>query len=186
MPVRPQDGAARACNAPPEKTAPLPELPALVLAARQRAVRYDHARLSAIVRSALPDCVAVSIRLGGPLSSIRTVECSVVGSRTMAKIHRDFLGERGATDVITFPYGEIVVCATVAASRAPEFGHPVADELALYCIHGLLHLAGLDDAAPSDADRMRREQKRILKAAAMAQRPPNGKKTNKEWPQHDQ
>lgn len=144
----------------------VPTLPDLVIAARQRAVCYDHERLSAIVRAALPACMAAAEKLGGPLPGLRTIECSVVGSRTMAKIHRGFLNERGATDVITFPYGEIVVCATVAASRGPEFGHTVADELALYCIHGLLHLAGHDDHHPADAERMRGEQEKILKSAA--------------------
>ena len=144
---------------------PVPPLPDLVIASRQRAVPYDHERLSAIVRTALPDCLAVARNLGGPLAGLPTIECSVVGSRTMAKIHREFLNERGVTDVITFPYGEIFVCATVAASRAPEFGHPVTVELALYCIHGLLHLAGHDDLTPADAERMRREQERILKSA---------------------
>lgn len=143
-----------------------PALPDLVIAARQRAVAYDHERLCRVVLAALPACVEVAGRLGGPLAGLRTVECSVVGSRTMAGIHREFLNERGATDVITFPYGEIFVCATVAASRAPEFGHPVVLELALYCIHGLLHLAGHDDLTPSDAARMHREQERILKSAA--------------------
>lgn len=83
----------------------------------------------------------------------------------MAKIHREFLDEPGPTDVITFPYGEIVVCAPVAASRALEFRQTVTGELALYCIHGLLHLAGQDDIRPGDAKRMHREQDRILKAA---------------------
>jgi len=149
---------------------PSPEriLPALVIAGRQRAVSYDHGRLAAIVRAALPACVAVAIRLGGPLAGLRSVEISVLGSCAMAKIHREFLDEPGPTDVITFPYGEIVVCAPIAASRAREFRHTVTEELALYCIHGLLHLAGHDDLQPGDAKRMHWEQDRILKAALQA------------------
>ena len=141
-------------------------VPHLVIAARQRAVRYDHGRVDAIVGAALPACAAVSKKLGGPLAGLRAVEISVVGTRAMAGIHRTFLNERGATDVITFPYGEIVVCAAVAASRAPEFGHTVAEEIALYCIHGLLHLAGHDDKTPAGAARMRVEQEKILQSAA--------------------
>lgn len=83
----------------------------------------------------------------------------------MAKVHRAFLGIPGATDVITFPYGEIVVCADVAAERAPEFGKSIEDEIALYVIHGLLHLAGHDDIDVGDARRMHRAQERILKKA---------------------
>lgn len=147
------------------RKSPSPERkpPALVIGDRQRTVRYDQARLSVIVRSALPACVEVAGRLGGPLAGLGVVEISVLGTRAIARIHRKFLNEPGPTDVITFPYGEIVVCAPVAAARAPEFGHTVTDELALYCIHGLLHLAGHDDIQPADAKRMHREQERILK-----------------------
>jgi len=146
---------------------PSPErsLPALVIASRQRAVPCDHARLEGIVRAALPACIEVARRLGGPLAGLRLVEISVLGAGAMARIHREFLNEPGPTDVITFPYGEIAVCAPVAAARADEFRHTVAEELALYCIHGLLHLAGHDDVRPADARRMHREQDRILKAA---------------------
>lgn len=83
----------------------------------------------------------------------------------MARVHREFLDLRGPTDVITFPYGEILVCAPVAEARAKEFGHDVTTELALYCIHGLLHLAGHDDLEPSPANRMALVQERILRTA---------------------
>jgi probable rRNA maturation factor len=80
----------------------------------------------------------------------------------MSKVHRDFLGIPGPTDVITFPYGEILVCAPVAATRAREFGHDTTTELALYIIHGLLHLSGLDDTTPAKARRMAATQEKIL------------------------
>lgn len=137
----------------------------LFLADRQRAVRYDPARLDQLVRSALPDCLAASRRLGGPLAGLPAVEISVVGAREMARVHREFLGIPGPTDVITFPYGEVLVCASVAAERCREFGHTVTEELALYCIHGLLHLAGYDDLTSADASRMQRAQETILKRA---------------------
>ena len=115
--------------------------------------------------SALPLCVAVARKLGGLLLSIKTVEVSIVGTRAMARVHREFLNIPGATDVITFPYGEILVCAPVAAARSEEFRHTITDEITLYVIHGLLHLAGHDDIRPSDASRMAREQEKILCAA---------------------
>ena len=83
----------------------------------------------------------------------------------MAKVHRDFLDIPGATDVITFPYGEILVCAKVAAARAAEFQHTTTDELALYIIHGLLHLSGHDDIEPAMACKMAAEQQKILEVA---------------------
>jgi probable rRNA maturation factor len=142
-------------------------LPDILVASRQRSVRYDHARLTAIVRAGLPRCLEVAALLGGPLRGLRQVECTVVGARRMARVHREFLGVGGPTDVLTFPYGEILVCGPVAKSRAAEFGHDVTTELALYCIHGLLHLAGHDDTEPDSAQRMAEEQERILKAASV-------------------
>ncbi|MEI8387635.1 MAG: rRNA maturation RNase YbeY [Verrucomicrobiota bacterium] len=141
-------------------------LPDILVVSRQRSVGYDHARLTAIVMAGLPMCLEVARRLGGPLPDMKLVECTVVGRRRMAQVHREFLNVSGPTDVITFPYGEILVCAPVAESRAAEFGHDVTTELALYCIHGLLHLAGHDDVEADSAQRMAEEQERILKAAA--------------------
>ena len=107
----------------------------------------------------------VAEECGGPLSGLTLVECSVIGNRPMAQAHRDFLGVRGPTDVLTFPYGEILVSAPVAMVRSREFGHDVTTELSLYCIHGLLHLAGHDDIDPDSARCMTKAQERILKQA---------------------
>ena len=115
-------------------------------------------------------CLDTAAKLGGPLRSLDRIECTVVGNRTMARIHREFLDIQGPTDVITFPYGEILVCAPVADSRAREFGHDVTTELALYCIHGLLLLAGHDDIDPSSAKRMAQLQDRILSKAVRESR----------------
>ena len=142
-------------------------MPDIVILSRQRSVRHDHGRLVLLVKNALPLCVEVAAKLGGPLSGLGRVEFAVVGHRAMARVHREFLGICGSTDVITFPYGEILVCAPVASVRAGEFGHDVTSELALYCIHGLLHLAGHDDLEPDSAARMSKEQQRILEAAGM-------------------
>ena len=140
-------------------------MPDILIVSRQRSICYDHDRLCLLVKNALPQCVEIAARLGGPLPDLSRVEFAVVGHRAMARVHREFLGIRGSTDVITFPYGEILVCAAAASARAGEFGHDVTTELALYCIHGLLHLAGHDDLDPVSAARMGRDQQRILKAA---------------------
>ncbi|MEI8311638.1 MAG: rRNA maturation RNase YbeY [Verrucomicrobiota bacterium] len=145
----------------------------ILITSRQRQVRYDHARLIALVQASLPMCMEVAAKLGGPLIGLDRIECTVVGTRRMAQVHREFLNVRGPTDVLTFPYGEILVCAQVAQSRAKEFGNDATTELALYCIHGLLHLAGHDDMDPGAARKMTVEQARILKAAGAALRMPS-------------
>ena len=128
-----------------------------------RSVAYDRELLERLTHSALPRCLALAIKNEAELASLPTLEISVLGSRAMAKVHREFLNIPGATDVITFPYGEILICAPIAAARAPEFGHSTTQELALYIIHGLLHLSGFDDLNPSEAEKMAVAQQQILK-----------------------
>ncbi len=99
-------------------------------------------------------------RLPAALSEIEFV---LVDRATMVRVHADFLDDPTETDVITFPYGEIVVCPAVARDRAAEFGHAVEDEVLLYALHGLLHLTGLDDATPAAAKKMAVAQAKLLR-----------------------
>ena len=82
------------------------------------------------------------------------------------------MGVPGATDVITFAHGEIVISAPTAQAYAREYGHATAQELALYTIHGLLHLNGYEDATARAAARMQRTQERILRACLALLPPP--------------
>ncbi len=128
-----------------------------------RSVAYDREILERLTDNAIPRCLALAKKNEAELAALPGVEISVLGSRAMAKVHREFLNIPGATDVITFPYGEILVCASIAAARAPEFGHSSTQELALYIIHGLLHLSGFDDLTAPEAKKMAAAQQRILK-----------------------
>ena len=128
-----------------------------------RSVAYDRELLERLANNALPRCLALAKKNKSELAALPGVEISVLGSRAMAKVHREFLNIPGATDVITFPYGEILVCAPIAAARAPEFGHSTTQELALYIIHGLLHLSGFDDLTAPEAKKMAAAQQAILK-----------------------
>lgn len=82
------------------------------------------------------------------------IEFVLVDRATMARVHGDFLGDPTETDVITFPYGEILVCPAVAHERSAEFDLQPGQEILLYCLHGLLHLAGYDDTDPKAAKEM--------------------------------
>ena len=140
-------------------------LPHLHFAHRQRAVDYDKVLVEQIAMAALPACIPFAKKSQAPLAALSAVEISILGPRAMARVHRDFLGIPGATDVITFPYGEILVCASIAEARAREFGNTPTIEVALYVIHGLLHLSGLDDIDPADALQMAEAQQKVLEAA---------------------
>ena len=138
---------------------------------RQRAVPVDLAWLRRFAEVALEKCARHSADGRFALAQLDEVEVALVSDRVIARVHRDFMGLPGATDVITFAHGEIVISAQTAASYAREYGHPTAHELALYTIHGLLHLNGYEDAAPRAAARMHRAQNRLLRAC-LAHTPP--------------
>jgi len=83
----------------------------------------------------------------------------------MSRLHRQFLGQTGPTDVLTFLHGEIFISVETAKRHARMFENPFTRELQLYIVHGLLHLHGFDDRKRTDARKMERMQKRILAAS---------------------
>lgn len=98
---------------------------------------------------------------GSALEDLEELELSLVDDATLAEVHGDFLDDPTVTDVITFPHGEVLVSVDMAARRAEEFGKGERGETFLYLIHGILHLAGLDDRCEADAAAMAKEQERI-------------------------
>jgi len=99
-------------------------------------------------------------------AELTEVQFILVDRATMARVHGDFLGDPTETDVITFPYGEILVCPAVARDRVAEYGLKLEEEVLLYCLHGFLHLAGYDDKTPALAKEMEQAQARLLKEVA--------------------
>jgi probable rRNA maturation factor len=130
---------------------------------RQRGVRLDLPWLRRFAGLALPAAVPHSANGAFALRLIEEIEVAIVSDRTIARVHRQFMALPDPTDVITFAHGEIVMSAETAQMRAPEFGHSTEEELALYTVHGLLHLNGFEDATSQDAARMRKIQNRIWK-----------------------
>jgi probable rRNA maturation factor len=94
---------------------------------------------------------------------VTAIHIVLVDRATMARVHECFLGDPTETDVITFPYGEILVCPSVARDRVPEYGLKLEHEILLYALHGLFHLAGYDDTTTAQARRMARAQTRLLR-----------------------
>ncbi len=157
-------------NQPPDSAQPpaataAPPGPALVIANRQRKIRLDLRRIRRLAALALPGCLEAPGPGTASLPALEEVNVAIVPARAMADAHARFMGIAGPTDVLTFPYGEILVCAEVAAEFARDYGQSVDDEVALYIIHGLLHLNGYEDSTPESARRMRARQAKVLKRA---------------------
>lgn len=139
---------------------------------RQRAVPVNLAWLRRFADTAVEKCARQRGEGRAALARLDEVEVAIVSDRVIARVHRDFMGVPGATDVITFDYGEIVMSAPTAQRYARNHGHSTDCELALYTIHGLLHLNGYDDTTAPAAARMSRVQDRILRAC-LALNPPS-------------
>ncbi len=137
----------------------------------QRRCRVSCRRLGAVARRALA-------ALG---RADREVHVTVVDDRRIRALNARYLGHRRATDVLAFDlagpgpgrlWGEVIVSAQTAARQARQLRVPLAAELDLLVVHGLLHLAGYDDHAPGHARRMHRRAREILTGCGRRRGPP--------------
>jgi probable rRNA maturation factor len=109
-------------------------------------------------------------RLRSGSASIPMIGVAIISDRQMANLHQRFSGIAGATDVLTFHHGEIVISAETARRRARAFGSTTEDELRLYILHGLLHLCGFDDTSARARAAMRQVQDQLLADALRCER----------------
>jgi probable rRNA maturation factor len=111
---------------------------------------------------ALPLALAHQAHDGGVLPTLDLIEVSIVDDKTIAEVHTEFMQILGATDVITFSHGEIVVSIETAITYAQDYGHGFEKELMLYIVHGLLHLSGHEDSLEEERLAMEAIQSKIL------------------------
>jgi probable rRNA maturation factor len=125
---------------------------------RQRARTIDLHSLSQFAQRALERVEAVK-RAALPAE----IAAVLVSDRRISAIHLQFMGVAGPTDVITFQHGEILISVETAHRQATELGKELFEELCLYVLHGLLHLAGYDDTTDSSFRKMERLQRRLMR-----------------------
>jgi probable rRNA maturation factor len=100
------------------------------------------------------------------------ISLAFVDNATIHRLNQRYLNHDEPTDVLSFPLsepnaarlaGELVLGVEVARDQAAARGHDVQAELALYVIHGLLHLCGFDDKTEGAASRMRERERYYLR-----------------------
>lgn len=129
---------------------------------RQRKTRIAMPWLRRFAVEALAAALPQRACPDAPLPGLAEVEVTFISDAAIARVHRDFMGIPGATDVITFAHGEIVISPETAQSNAALYGRPLDEELARYIVHGLLHLNGYEDKEPADFARMQAVQEEVL------------------------
>src|SRR5688572_13508443 len=128
---------------------------------QQEAVPIDFKRLREVARTVLE----------GEGQAEAEISLAFVDNATIHTLNKRYLDHDEPTDVLSFPLsdaktkrlsGELVIGAEVALAQATERGHDVQAELALYVIHGLLHLCGGDDLENEARAAMRQKERHYL------------------------
>jgi probable rRNA maturation factor len=101
-----------------------------------------------------------------------SVSVLLTGDEEIRRLNRDFRRKDKATDVLSFPAaeiasgkvrlaGDLAISVETASRQAEGLGHPVAAELKILTLHGLLHLAGYDHE--TDSGEMARKESALRK-----------------------
>lgn len=123
---------------------------------------------------------ALAAALGHGGRGNRIVDVIIVSAKTLAAMHAQFLNDPTETDVITFdleddtpggpkepgggPDAEIYISADRARELSPSRAVAPARELALYVVHGALHLCGMDDHKDVDRAEMRAAERAVMES----------------------
>ena len=113
----------------------------------------------------------------------RGVHVALVNDAEIRRLNEQFHQKDSPTDVLSFPLvaeeesegawdpdgegpmAELVVSVDTARREADQRGLTLKSELALYLVHGVLHLIGYDDMDEVARERMRKAEIRHLSAA---------------------
>lgn len=98
-----------------------------------------------------------------------TVAVRIADDAELRDLNRGFADEDHATDVLSFEgtaghLGDIAISWPAVLRQAADYGHPAETELAVLCVHGLLHLLGWDHVEAGE----RREMWRLTTAGLAA------------------
>jgi probable rRNA maturation factor len=136
-------------------------MPKISIASPQEIVSLDRGRLREVARAVL----------AGEQVGDYEISLALVDNSTIHRLNKQFLGHDEPTDVLSFPLsdagakklaGELVIGVQVARDQAAARGHAVHAEMALYVIHGLLHLCGYNDKTAQTTKTMRARERHYL------------------------
>jgi probable rRNA maturation factor len=96
-----------------------------------------------------------------------TVSIVLTGDNHLIRLHDEFMGIPEPTDILTFPDedqpgGDIVISVEQAERQRHDDAWTLAHELKFLVLHGVLHLAGWDDASEQLRADMLDRQRAIL------------------------
>ncbi|MEI8316222.1 MAG: rRNA maturation RNase YbeY [Verrucomicrobiota bacterium] len=100
-------------------------------------------------------------------ADFQSLSIVLVGDAEMARLNLRYHAVAGTTDVLSFDYGaghgELIISVARAIDQARRYRTTPSRELALYIVHGVLHLQGYDDLTPGKRRQMRAAERRLLR-----------------------
>ena len=121
-------------------------------------------RAPAAFKAEAATCRAVFRRVLPLLGDTLELGVALVDRGEMADLNGRFRQQPNATDVLSFDgdtegtwLGDVAVCVPVARDQARALGHPAGLELAVLCVHALVHLSGLDHERGEDEAQLQAE-----------------------------
>jgi probable rRNA maturation factor len=105
------------------------------------------------------------------IASGMEVTLRIVGEAEGRRLNGAYRHRRYATNVLSFSYGrghgDVVLCHPVIAREARAQGKSIAAHYAHLVVHGILHLRGYDHEKKREAERMAREEIRLLRCLGL-------------------
>lgn len=95
---------------------------------------------------------------------------ALVSRSTMRRLNGQYRRHDQPTDVLSFNYGEVVICWPVAKTQARHHHLAVPDEVVLLFAHGFLHYLGFDHRTPRDRKQMREAEEHLLGFSGLVDR----------------
>lgn len=132
-------------------------------------------------REAVKDIIFSVIKASGLKDEV--INICLVDKKTMMDLCLRFKKKKKVTDVLSFPVpeeersfehtksllGDLVICIDQAKKQAKDYGHTLAEEIAVLSAHGLLHLLGYDhEISEEEADIQMQGEMYLLERAGVA------------------
>jgi probable rRNA maturation factor len=144
---------------------------AILLVNNQKKYRIGLKNLKALSQKALRV-------LGLPEDS--SLSINLVGKADIKRLNKKYFKKGLPTDVIALGYsakelacrfcsleysylGDIIICPDIAMENAKKYGLGFDREIALYIIHGMLHLLGFSDTNAAKRNKMQKKQEEVLR-----------------------
>jgi probable rRNA maturation factor len=140
---------------------------------RRLNIRIDNRNKKFRLNEVLLKRAALEVLKDVRMPRLAELEIILLSDRAIRPLNKKYKDADRPTDVLSFNidacefgrgkcFGEIFISTDMALKNSKAYGTTFENELALYIIHGILHLSGYEDYTAKDKLRMSKKQEIIL------------------------